>query len=135
MKAVLGLEIIADNYFALQSAKAKGEVDPALAARQLERYERLLGRDQQRPWVAAVEGLDPKYGFRRKFMKGQRDYAGANGVGSRGVWEYYPLDDGLYEVHERTSWTKTRRYFVRVANGQIEEISRNEVFACLASKD
>ena len=27
MKAVLGLEIIADNYFALQSAKAKGEPD------------------------------------------------------------------------------------------------------------
>lgn len=135
MKAVLGLEIIADNYFALQSAKAKGEVDPALAARQLARYERLLGRDTQRPWVAALEGLDPKYGFQRRFMKGQRDCAGANGVGSRGVWEYYPLDDGLYEVHERTSWTKTRRYFVRVASGHIEEIPREEVLACLESKD
>ncbi len=134
MKAVLALEIIADNYFALQSAQAKGEVVPALAARQLAHYERLLGRDQKRPWVAALEGLDPKYGFQRRFMKGQRDYAGANGVGSRGVYEYYPLDDGVYEVHERTSWTKTRRYFVRVASGKIEEISRSEAVACLASK-
>lgn len=134
MKAVLSLEIIADNYFALQSAKAKGEVDPSLAARQLARYERLLGRDPIRPWVAALDGLDPKYGFQRRFMKGQRDYAGANGVGSRGVYEYYPLDDGIYEVHARVTWKKTRRYFVRVASGQIEEISRSEVIACLESK-
>jgi len=122
--AVIRLELIGDNYFAYKR-QAKQEHKPS------ERYGEYLGRDQSRPWVARLTGLDAKYGFAREFVHGQRDYSQANSVGSRGVYEYIPLKDGVYEVNERLTWKRARRYFIRVQDAQITEISRDEVMECL----
>lgn len=123
MLAVLALEIIGDNYFAYKRDLTNGK---ARENPRVERYGEMLGRDKSRPWVARITGLDDRYGFRREFQRGQRDYGKANSIGSRGVYEYFALGDGVYEVHERLTWKRTRRYFVRVEKAEIAEISREE---------
>lgn len=125
---VLALEIIGDNYYAYKRDLANGK---AREIPRMERYAEMMGRDLTRPWVACITGLDSKYGFAREFLHGQRDYGQANSIGSRGVYEYFALDDGLYEVHERLTWRRTRRYFIRVENAEIAEISREEAERCL----
>lgn len=124
MLAVLKLEIIGDNYFAYKRDLANGN---ARENPRVEKYGEMMGRDQTRPWVARIGGLDDKYGFRREFQRGQKDYSRANSIGSRGVYEYFALNDGIYEIHERVTWKRTRRYFVRVEGAGIIEISKEEV--------
>lgn len=124
--AVIKLELIGDNFFAYQR-QAKERHRPT------ERYSEYLGKDKSRPWVAHLIGLDTQYGFKREFLKGQKDYSQANSVGSRGVYLYFPLKDGIYEVNERLTWKRARRYFIRVQNAQIVEIGRDEVLECLTS--
>lgn len=124
MKAVLSLEIIGDNFYASKRAGAE-------ASEKEVRYGEMLGNDKSRPWVARLTGLDPKFGFARQFLRGQRDYSQANSIGSRGVKEYFPLDPGVYEVHERITWKRTRRYFIRVQGVQIEEVNREDVIEWL----
>ncbi len=126
MRVVLKLELIGDNYYA-----AKREAPDSQKYRA--RYAEMLGRDKSRPWVARLTDLDPVYGFKREFVKGQKDYSLANSIGSRGVYVYYPLKSGLYEVHERLTWKRTRRYFIRVQDAKITEIAREEVLRCLAN--
>jgi hypothetical protein len=59
-------------------------------------------------WVAEILGYDPTYTYKRRFIRGKKDYLRANSKGSRGVYVYYTLESGkLYQVCER--WT--RRYF------------------------
>ncbi len=128
MLAVIRLEIIADNYYAGKKYATRETRIPD------ERYRELLGPDKSRPWVARITGLDAQFGYKREFMRGQKDYSQANSVGSRGVYMYYPLSDGIYEVHERLSWKRTRRYFCQVSNSDITEISREEVNALLCQQ-
>lgn len=128
MRAVLKLEIIGDNYYSYKRTLATGE---AQETPRMERYAEMMGRDKTRPWVAKIMGTDPKYEFRREFLRGQKDYSLANSVGSRGVYEYFALQDGIYEVHERFSWKGTRRYFICVQDTKITEISCDEVLEWL----
>jgi hypothetical protein len=128
MLAVLALEIIGDNYFAYKRDLANGK---ARENPRVERYAEMMGRDKARPWVARIVGFDKKYGFKREFQRGQRDYSKANSIGSRGVYEYFALKPGIYEVHERLTWKRTRRYFCRVQEAEIIEINREEVEECL----
>lgn len=97
-----------------------------------------LGRRSQllspdcRPWVARIDGRDPRHGLARTFLEGFTDYRDANGRGSRGVTLTYILYSGhLYEVHEFLSWTRTRRYFCRADAGKIVEITQADVQAHL----
>jgi hypothetical protein len=90
-------------------------------------------RQSLRPWVARIAGLDSRWGLRREFVRPNVDYSRANSVGSRGVYGYYLLDDGIYEVSHPVSWRNHRRYFVRAAEGRIREIDREEVIECLKS--
>jgi hypothetical protein len=128
MRAVLQLELIGDNYYAYKQ----------YAERLNERYERDvylrgMARPELKPWVARILGPDPKYGFKREFIHGQRDYTFSNSVGSRGIYEYFALTPGIYEVNERLTWKRARRYFVRVEGTEITEISKDEVLECLKS--
>lgn len=86
-----------------------------------------------RAWIARLTGTDDRYGFAREFVHGHRDYLHANSTGSRGVFIYYALEPGLYEVNEPISFRKDRRYFLRCHMGQSEEISREDVIACLTT--
>ena len=38
-----------------------------------------------------------------------------------------------YEINERVSWRKARRYFVEAANGMLTELTRDEVIKCLTN--
>ncbi len=126
MRAVLKLERIGDNQFALRRAKAQNKVDRSVREPSFEWH-------GQRAWVARLAGYDLVYGFRREFMRGQVDYSEANSTGSRGIFEYFPLPPGIYEVNEPMSWKYCRRYFCRVEGETIVEIDRLEVERCLTS--
>lgn len=125
MKAVLSLEIIGDDFYS--HARQEG----AKESQRYHKYPDRFGADKKRPWVARITGTHPKYQLAREFLCGQKDYSRSNGLGSRGVYEYFVLDPGIYEVHERLTWKRTRRYFVRVQGEEVTEIDREEVLHCL----
>lgn len=85
-----------------------------------DRFSKDLGFDVQgkgrkpRYWVARIAGTDARYGFRRQFMRGHKDYSEANSVGTRGVFVFYMLGLGLYEIKEPLSWRSSRQYFALV---------------------
>lgn len=119
MIAILRLEAIGDNY-------ARSRVSFHGRLRNIGRIpqeQRAQALDPKRPWVAQL-------GFTlhdRVFLSGKRDYRqchdGARGIGARGIYMEYVLDEGhVYEVHELLSWTETRRYHCRVVAGKVVEI-------------
>ena len=91
-------------------------------------------RGGRRPWVARLTGLDARFGFRRDFLKGIRDYSFGKEHHTRGVYLYFFLPPGLYETQRPISWKYNERQFIRVDNqGEIHEISKDEVVRWLAS--
>lgn len=129
MRAVLRLEVIGDNYLQYKKLVDQGKAPQPY----LKQYIKLLryGRKHFRPWVARLTGLDEKYGFRREFVHSSRDYSHANSIGSRGIFEYWALPPGIYEVNECLKLGHARRYFVRVEGTEIIEIGKEEVLECL----
>jgi hypothetical protein len=97
------------------------------------RFAGYMGRDKSNPWVARLLGLDDQYGFAREFVRGYTDYSKASGTGAHGIFIYYALEDGIYEVNKRLSWKHVKRYFIRVLDGTITEITREEVLQCLTT--
>ena len=90
-----------------------------------------MGRDTSRPWVARITGFDDEYGYKREFMRGRWDYTNASSTGRRGIFVYYALEPGLYQVHERISWKHSKRYFILVQNvelydSEIQKITQEE---------
>ncbi len=86
------------------------------------------------PWVAKITGISKKYGYEREFMECKKDYSDANRAGSRGVYFYWVLDDGIYEVQELRPRKKPLRYFIETTGrGKtgIETIEESRVKACL----
>ena len=69
-------------------AEAASEVKPAESSSKTHHLEleHVGGRDAiNKPWVAKITGTDPKFGMKREFINGNKDYAGANSKGTRGV--------------------------------------------------
>lgn len=131
MKAVLRLELIADNLYEYARLKRAGRITRPLRFRQEVDVIR-FARRELRPWVARVLGADAAGRLQREFVRYQtKDFTSANREGSRGVYVYYTLSPGIYEVNERVAWERARRYFVRVDGATITEIPREEVDHCL----
>lgn len=126
MKAVLELELVADDNAYYQRQQGQGQQVRPLGLREEIRMLQ-LSQPHLRPWVARVTPAG-----RRMIHQQTKDFSRSNGVGSRGVYAVYALDDGVYEVNERTGWTKARRYFIRAQDAQITEIPREEVDRCLS---
>lgn len=83
------------------------------------------------PWVARLTGFDPVYQFRREFLRGTYDYSRAFKSRRRGVYLYFAVPPGIYDVWEN-HYTRGFRYFARVTDdGDVIKISREEVIACL----
>lgn len=114
MKSVIRLELIADDYFWHVRNGSWGW------EKQFQ-YMRRLGPDKSPSWVA---GLLP--GMRREYLHGTRDYSRANATGSRGIFEYHPLGNGVYEVNSRYALNRVKHYFILVEGETITEISREE---------
>ena len=87
------------------------------------------------PWVAEIVGGDPRYKYLRLFLRPNVNYRDANSVGSRGVYNWYMLEYGkCYQVHERTSWRSSDRYFCTVDKfGDVTRLDEGEVRAWLKS--
>lgn len=89
----------------------------------------------RRAWVAEITACVGQF-LCREYLDGQRDYAEANSVGSRGVKEYFWLDEGLYyEVNEPLSWKRDYHYFCTVRDGEIVELTREQVVDALKTSD
>lgn len=115
MKAVLQLECIGDNYIQRARLIRQGK---AQMPREVRQFVPIIKYGQKRFCVWVARQVDGK----RKFVTGMRDYSLANSIGSRGIFEYFALDDGVYEVNECMALGKSRRHFIRVQNAEIEEI-------------
>jgi len=130
VKAVFEMELIGDDRIEYERAKRQGRITrPVSLHREIDWL-----RGQRRliwPWVARITGIDERYGLAREFVRCHKDYSRANSTGSRGIYAYYILGDGIYEVNQRESWKRTRRYFIRVVEDKITEISREEVLEWL----
>jgi len=86
-----------------------------------------MGWDKSGPWVAKLVGFSDQYGYEREFMRFRRDFSAASSTGNRGIWRYYALEPGVYQVNERTSWKHVRRYFILVReDGTYQEINQSE---------
>ena len=82
-----------------------------------------------KPWVARITGLDPKYGLKREFVQGLRDYSGSNSMGSRGIETTWLITEpGIYEYNLPRSWKSTDRDFCEVVEGGTDiPISKIEI--------
>lgn len=80
------------------------------------------------PWVARLIALDNKYIFVRHFMRGVRDYSRAKRETRLGIWVYFALAPGFYEVYEPVNHRYDKRYFIQVNdNGSIDQITKEEI--------
>lgn len=94
-----------------------------------------FGKTPSSAWCAEITGLHPKFKFERKFLKGNRSYVNANRVGSRGVFDYFNLENGkLYEVSSPVSWKNIDRYFCRIENDELIRMDSDEVLKCLKNR-
>jgi len=128
MRYVLIIEAIGDNY----RYHLRQHLRPSQSFTKLEINAFRLGNKYLSPWVAKITGLDDRYGLVRDFVKGQKDYSRANSTGSRGIFLHYFLEPGIYEINERKTWKRAKRYFAKIIDQQtLIEISREEVIKCL----
>jgi hypothetical protein len=89
-----------------------------------------------KPWVARIDGTDPKYGLRRDFVQKLNDWADARRACSGnlyGVVASFPLREGnLYEVSRLRGSSSKRhvaREFVATADGRLCQLSPIDALA------
>jgi hypothetical protein len=72
-----------------------------------------------RPWVAKIKYCCKTDRIIREFIRPTMNYSRANTTGSRGIYRYYWLNTGVYEIYDIHSWKFADRYFCAVENGQL----------------
>lgn len=78
-------------------------------------------------WVARLTGYSPRFGFRREFLWGIRDYSYGQDHHSRGVYFYWFLPPGVYDTYRHISWKHDERQYIRIDDrGCIHEITKEE---------
>ena len=91
-----------------------------------------LGWNEEIPYVAQIINYDfDRAEFNKVHKYGYTDYKFANSTGSRGVYKYYFVEDGIYEIQERISWKKFEHYFVLIKDGKKTKLDFEEVLNCL----
>lgn len=74
-----------------------------------------------REWVARLMGRDPKFNFKREFLKPvRREWSLTGRTGAT----IFALEDGIYEVNE----PYRPRWYVEVKDGKWKEIKLEDVF-------
>ncbi|MCB9441193.1 MAG: hypothetical protein H6523_13205 [Mycolicibacterium sp.] len=86
-----------------------------------------------RPWLAEITGRTPKFKFRRRFLRADRDFSCANKRGTRGIEYSWTLTvNRVYQAMVPWSWTDGDRKYLRVdPAGDVVEIDEEEVIAWL----
>lgn len=88
------------------------------------RWPRNYCSGRKRAWIAEIKGYQ-KGQLIREFLKGYKDYTESNGVGSRGVYKFFYLEEGhIYQVSDPVSWKNTEVYFCRIEDGKEVIISK-----------
>ena len=87
----------------------------------------LIGQGPTGPWCARICRDDGPCGLEREFIHPMVDYSESSGNGNRGIYRVFFLRDGVYEVYERTSWKRSRRYFIEVRDHVAHEITERAV--------
>lgn len=130
MRYVLKLEAIGDNHVAYLRHYERLLSPKTFGKKELDAYR--FGNKQHVPWCALITGVKPNGNLEREFVNGQRDYRDANSTGSRGIFIYYALKPGLYEINSPETWRRISRYFAKVIDDStLIEISREELMQCL----
>lgn len=124
MRAVLELEFIGADHFAYRRFGER--VNPVYERRKWQ-----MTKQGMRPWVARITGHDAHYSYAREFLQPVYDYSRATTTGARGIYLMYALCPGLYEINERISWQRHRRWFACVEGTEITEITQEELETCL----
>ncbi len=119
------MEAIGDNYFAYRRHHRRRNVV-------YERQKWQMTNPRLEPWVDRITGL-VNGELCRERLQPIKDYTHSTGTGARGVYFWYFLAPGIYEINERTSWQNARRYFVRSHDGALDEIGRDEAIEWLTS--
>jgi hypothetical protein len=99
--------------------------------RRFQGFERTFGiKDKHHPFLGFGPCVlrmykDDDGQMRYEYVRGKRDYSGANSKGSRGVYVHYILQaDELYWIKEPVSWKRTAIYFAAVnLDGEVKTIS------------
>lgn len=84
-----------------------------------------------RPWLAKIVAVCDVYGFEREFLKPVPDYSHGQHHHTRGVYWYWFVDDGVYQLDKPISWKHRERVFLRACGGEVAEITKDEVMECL----
>lgn len=93
-----------------------------------------FGSWPRKSWCAEITGPDPRYKFARRFLKANVDYSEANGVGSRGIFAYYNLEEGhIYDISSQINWKRVDRYYARAGKDRLVQMSEEEVRECLSA--
>lgn len=88
-----------------------------------------------RAYVAEITGLDPTYGFARRFLRGNRDRSHSNRAGTRGVMAHYVLEEGpIYEVRTWVSRRVSVVRYIRYDGGEKQEYAREQVMEIFSEK-
>lgn len=92
----------------------------------------LLTGERRPPWrvdeLVAVAGED----FVRESVRGQRDWSQANGMGSRGIYIRFLLqEDRIYEIHGLAAYGAPFVRYIRVADGETRPLSREQALCLL----
>lgn len=92
--------------------------------------------DVPRPWVAQIDGIDPKFGLARIFVDRLNDYRTARRAHSGnmyGMVAAFPLHEGkIYEVSRLRGSSSKRhvaREFWRVADGRMQALGALEALS------
>lgn len=117
MLTVIKLELVADN---IHWANKNGAMDRDF--QKWLRQWRRLGSDKSFTWIKRVL---PDNG--REYIQGVRDYSRANYSGSNGIYAYYALKPGVYEINHRYKINKVRHYFIEVTDDGFTEIDEQEI--------
>lgn len=150
---IIGVVIDTIGRQALVRAASRGEAHQLLAARAAHvvvpapgqparwgveviqaRSRHMIARmGRMRTWCAELTGRDPDYGFSRKFLRADFDYSEANSTGSRGVMAWWTLHASrVYEARYWEAWKRQVTVFLRVEDGLVVEMTRQEAEAWLA---
>lgn len=74
-----------------------------------------------RPWLAKINGPCKQYGFKMAILVGVNDYSQSKKGHIR-----FRVEDGIYLINATETGGRIRRYFLRVADGEIDEIKYRE---------
>lgn len=131
MRYVLKLESIGDNHIAYRRHMEKHRTQ-GFSRREIDAYK--FGNKRRVAWCAEITGISADGKIQRSFVDGNRDWRDSNSTGSRGIFTYYALRPGLYEINQPESWSRVRRYFAKVVDDvTMVEISESELMQCLKS--